>query len=91
MSEAKAEMLAAYEWICDDCGRNQYVSAVTVEFGSEEEQLQFAKENGLVEQFAESLPADMNGDFVTYPDAVVCEHCGSEFETVDPHDTDDDE
>lgn len=83
----KVEMRTAYEWTCEECGRNHFHSAMVADF-TEEDRLETAKRLGLVEEFASEVPEDMQGDFVTYPESVTCPDCGSEFETVHPHDDD---
>lgn len=80
----KVEMRPAYEWICDECGLSQFASAMLAEF-SEEDRLAMAKSMGLVDEFCDEIPEDLTGDFVTHPERVTCSFCGSEFETVHPH------
>lgn len=86
----KVEMRPAYQWTCDSCGRDQFESAIVADF-SEEDRLETAKSLGLVEEYATEIPEDLTGDFMTYPDSVKCNHCDSEFETIDMHAEDDDE
>lgn len=87
MSKVKVEMRPAYQWTCDNCGRDQFESAMVAEF-SEEDRLETAKQIGLVDEFCTEIPEDMTGDFVTHPEHVKCNVCGHEFETVHPHDDD---
>jgi len=81
--DATVEMRPAYEWTCDSCGRNQFESAMAADFG-DADRLAAAKEAGLVDEFADEIPDELTGDFVTYPDSVTCRHCGALFETVNP-------
>lgn len=76
----KVEMRPAYEWTCDECGRNQFESAMLADF-SEEDRLETAKQCGLIEGYATEIPDDLTGDFVTYPEQVTCKHCGTTYET----------
>jgi DNA-directed RNA polymerase subunit RPC12/RpoP len=88
-SKPKVEMQHAWEWICDECGRNNFVSSVVAEMPPEE-RLQFAKDQGMIEMWATELPEELkSGDFMTFPTEVKCSHCGSEFETE--HDEEDPE
>lgn len=77
----RAEMRPAYEWTCHDCGASQFESAMLAEF-NEEDRLEAAKDLGLLDEFADEIPEDMTGDFVTYPTRVKCRECGAEFETM---------
>ena len=77
----KVEMRPAYQWTCDACGLDSFEPAMIADF-SEEDRLQTAKELGIVDEFAETVPEDMIGDFVTYPMQVECQHCGAKFETM---------
>lgn len=79
----KIEMRPAYEWTCENCGRNQFVSCMVAEM-TDSERLEQSKLMGLCDEFAESVPEYMSGDFVTYPDEVTCQFCQSTFETL-PH------
>ena len=85
----KVEMRPAYEWTCDECGADQFESAMVAGF-SEEDRLETAKQLGIVDEFCTEIPEDMTGDFVTHPEQVTCKECGSCFETVHPHDETDD-
>lgn len=76
----KVELFQAFEWICEECGKNNYASAVTAEL-TDEEKLQYAKEYGHVDMFCQKLPEGMNIDLVTYPTQVKCLHCGEEYES----------
>jgi hypothetical protein len=81
LQKPKIEVRHAWEWTCEDCGRNNFVSAVVAEMAPED-RFQFAKDNGIIDEFANEAPDDiMDGDFMTFPTEVECEHCGAEFET----------
>lgn len=76
----KVDMRPAYEWTCDACGRDQFVSCMTADF-SEEDRLEMARGMGLVEPYATEIPEELSGEFQTYPDEVTCQFCGETFET----------
>lgn len=67
-------MRIAYEWTCEECGRNQFESAITMELTDEERQ-------EMSEDFAEGEGVD----FVSYPDEVTCPDCGTTYETESPN------
>ena len=73
------ELRPAYEWTCDNCGRNNFVSAIVADF-DEADRLQVAIDLGLLDPLETEIPEDLTGDFVTYPLEVTCQHCGSEYE-----------
>ena len=79
-SEEKAAMRPAYEWTCTECGRNQFESCIVADVHPEEK-IEFAKEMGMIGEFEEVCEEDLQGAFVTYPDQVVCAHCGTSFDT----------
>lgn len=81
----KVEMRPAYEWTCEECGRNSFESAMVAEW-SPEERVEQARHMGLIGEFDTVIPEELTGDFVTHPDEVTCQHCGATFETVHPHD-----
>lgn len=72
----KVELHVAYEWICNECGRTNFVSSVIFEFDEETEQ-EMREDFGLE-------PGD-DGDFCHIPDTVKCKDCGTEYETFDYH------
>lgn len=80
----KVEMLAAYEWTCDGCGRNSFESAIVAEMSPEDRVAQ-ARQMGLMREFDAEIPEELLGEYVTYPENVTCRHCGATFETIDPH------
>jgi len=83
MAKQKIELQCAWEWICEDCGRNNFASAVVAEMPPDE-RLQFAKDQGLVEDFVSDLPDEFkDGEFMTHPTEVTCSHCGTEFDVMD--------
>lgn len=68
------EMLPAFSWICDNCGQNNFTSAVVAEF-SEEEMQELRDEHGVQPWEA--------GEFLQKPDEVQCSKCARRFTTTD--------
>lgn len=89
LSRQKIEMRPAYQWTCDECGRDQFESAMVADF-TEEDRLETAKSLGMIDEYCTEIPEDLEGDFVSHPERVKCNACGAEFETVHPHDSGDD-
>jgi hypothetical protein len=65
------ELRPAYVWTCDNCGRDQYETAVVYEL-SEEERQELKAEHG--------VDADAEGDFLACPVEVTCRACGALFD-----------
>lgn len=72
----RAELFAAYEWICPNCGKNQFESAITAEFDEE-------TTREMIEQHGGDPDDWKTGKWVTRPDSVTCRNCNAEFETTD--------
>lgn len=64
------ELIQEWEWVCDECGRNNYASSMKAEL-SEEDADKAREEFGY------------DGEWVTKPDSVKCSHCGAEFDVED--------
>jgi hypothetical protein len=45
------------------------------------DRLEQAKYMGLAEEWSETIPEYLAGEFVTYPDEVTCQHCNATFQT----------
>lgn len=71
----KTRIWTAYQWTCDECGRDNFERAVQAEL-TPEDRKKIAEDQGI------DLEA-MSGDFVLAPEYVKCVHCGEEFETED--------
>lgn len=85
MSDRTVELNQAFSWVCEDCGRNNFVMGVTlgIDLGREmiSEQRR-AEMEGLLEELQENLPAgELGGHWMLQPKHVTCEHCGSTFAT----------
>jgi hypothetical protein len=80
----KVQMNPAYCWTCDECGRDNFVRAVRADI-SEEESLDKLRKMGQLQPY-EELPEGVEGDWITYPDHVKCNHCEAEFDSENPGD-----
>lgn len=60
----------AIEWICENCGENNFSSMVTPEMSPEEEQ---------ESKKALGIEAWENGDLLWAPESVICKFCEEEF------------
>lgn len=87
---ATVEMRPAYQWTCEECGHEQFVEAIIEEM-SEEDRLERLKQIGTVDEFADAIPEDIEGDFVSYPDKVMCWLCNTEYDTEHYSELDDDD
>jgi len=65
------EVHTAWVWDCDDCGRENYERAATLE-ASEDEIAELRDDYG--------VQSWETGDFVAWPDQVTCVHCGETFD-----------
>lgn len=65
----KVELHQAFQWTCEECGRDNFARAVVPE--------------SLEGQIPEGLELEdfEGGQWVTAPNRVTCEHCGERFET----------
>lgn len=76
MAENKVELRPAYEWTCEECGRDNFAGGVMVEIDDQ------MKED-LVRSGLDDPPMLETGFWQTRPDEVTCSHCGECFETED--------
>ena len=83
-SVRQVELVQAFLWTCEDCGRDNFERAVTVEPESMEGQ----EVTELVQQVtddanesAQALGIEVGGDWLMAPPHVTCRHCGAEFST----------
>lgn len=74
------ELRWAYEWTCEECGRNQFVSATVPEMDNRAA-IELAQQLGVIEAWQDALPPELPGAFVTCPDSVTCGACGHVFAT----------
>lgn len=73
------EVHTAWVWDCDECGRENFERAQTLE-ADEQEIAEMRDEYGV-------QPWE-TGDFVAWPESVTCAHCNETFD-VDKRDNDD--
>lgn len=76
----KIELRPAFEWTCEECGRDQYESAVRPEM-SDDDRAEVLREMGADEWLAES--ENHAGELLAAPERVTCKHCQTTFETQD--------
>jgi hypothetical protein len=67
----EVELHPAFEWICDDCGQNNFSSAV-VRVPTEDELKEFGDDG------------DGESRMIAFPDTVTCKFCEAEFVTIEP-------
>lgn len=67
-----AELFPAFEWICDNCGVNNFDSAVVLEMDGE-----------TAANLKEEAGVSDDCFFMKMPDTVWCQHCDAEYETLD--------
>jgi hypothetical protein len=72
----KVELVTAYEFQCEECGRRNYVPSVQYEPSEED---------------ATDHPELGEGIWCSRPNKVVCEYCKTIFEAVDAGAPEDDE
>lgn len=76
----EVELFHAWEWICDECGKNNFASSVTLS-------VKEAEDMG-IEVIVPENQSTEEGRFVVYsePEEVKCDNCGAEFRTVENYD-----
>ncbi len=81
-TRAKARMLTAYVWDCDDCGHENFVRAQVAEIVDEDREELFRKFHGM--EAYEPLPDGWREfQMVTHPDIVLCRECEHAFDAID--------
>lgn len=71
------EVRLAYAFDCSACNRESFAASVLHEF-SPDERVDVADQIGATPQ---------TGEWVTHPDTVHCQHCGTEFHAINPGQT----
>lgn len=83
--DRKVELVQAFLWTCDECGRDQFERAINIDSeameGSEAAELVDAAVSEL-RNVSVDLGIHVGGNWFIAPDHVKCNHCGSEFEVV---------
>lgn len=71
----KVELLPAFHWTCEECGRSHFGRAIAV---PDEEAREILEDEGVTEEDFE----EFGGSVMAIPDVVSCEDCGASFETL---------
>ena len=71
----KVEMRPAWEWTCENCGRNNFETCLIREM-TREDYINMKIDFGL-----KDIPEGACPDIVGFYEEVKCPHCGEEFET----------
>ena len=69
----KVELLPAYCWHCENCGRENFERGIVAEMSDEDEV-------GMKEEFG--IEPWEDGNFMMMPEKVTCPHCNEDFETT---------
>ena len=76
------EIRQAWEWTCDDCGRDSYERAVLVDPSAIDPDDLPDAANLDAEKVRAWIDEGGSGQFVVAPERVTCPHCGASFDTV---------
>lgn len=76
------ELRQAFEWTCDECGRDNFESAMIAELTPEEEEMMKVKL--LQDEDDDNDITELHGEFISAPETVECPHCGTEFRAECP-------
>jgi len=74
------ELVQAFLWTCDECGRDNFERSVTVAPESIDPD-DLPDVPGLDSDTIREWLETGGGEWVTAPQHVKCQHCGSEFDT----------
>jgi hypothetical protein len=80
MADRRVELIQAFAWTCEDCGRDNFARAVAVE-GADAKELQQQMRDDLGLMDFEPIPDGWGGELLMAPKRVMCATCGAEFET----------
>lgn len=73
------ELHSAAFFICEECGRDNFVRLTTSPSTREEKEEVIRKMIGIPDD--EEVDPELDGEFVRPPDQVTCSHCKTEFQT----------
>lgn len=74
--KTKVELRCAYEWTCDECGKDNFARAISVALTPEDVEMMIA-------EYGVEPEECQNGSWLTRPDEVVCAYCGETFMSED--------
>lgn len=77
----EVELHQAFSWTCDDCGRSNFASAVTLEDVDEAEKEAMLRDAIGLQPY-EDIPDDFDGQFCLAPKTVLCPFCKTVFKTT---------
>ena len=80
MEHREVEIRPAFEWTCDECGRDNYEKCLIVDL-SQEQAAEIMR--GIVD-IEDDDDMNFTGSFSACPTDVKCRFCKSEFVTKDP-------
>jgi len=70
----RARLFGAYEWICDECGAQNFASCPRSDYSEEEHKRRFMEAHGIENEW--DLPEDyMDYEEIAVPKQVRCEDC----------------
>jgi hypothetical protein len=75
------ELIQAFLWTCEDCGRDNFERGITISPESIDPEDPPDTPGADPDTIRDWLEAGGEGGFVVAPDQVKCRHCGSEFGT----------
>jgi hypothetical protein len=74
------DLVQAFLWTCDDCGRDNFERAITVSPESIDPNNLPEGFNDKDEEITEWITSGGEVVWLAAPDHVTCRHCGSEFD-----------
>lgn len=77
MSERVAELIPAYVWTCDECGRDNFGRMTRLE--PESIDLDNMPDHLDGDDIREWIAEGGEGEFLISPTSVTCQHCGVTF------------
>lgn len=78
------ELVQAFVWTCDECGRDQFERALRIEPESIEASAVATFVQEAIDQIGEisdALGLEFSNDWTVAPKEVECKNCGSKFVT----------
>jgi hypothetical protein len=78
------ELVQAFLWTCDGCGRDNFERGVTIDIEAIDVDRFPASSPEATELIRDWIEAGGETRFVERPDHVRCRHCGAGFATTEP-------